>query len=232
MKAASGNFVDIGRLIVVGVLGLVGGVMASFFALTTCEFVVIKKSVGYYGEYLYMHAGMSEFTSIDSAFQGHSTCMSYDNDYYEASGPAFAKASGTAALIFGLTSVTILWFFNLTSRTTEDAWNVATCLAGAAAFFQLCTLQFFFGTVCKESSCGLSTGSWVSLLSACSYAYMAFEMNRNTPVRRTIPEMASMVGDLIAKETSIVGGRLAKEKETYFPSQNLAKENYSAPELV
>ena len=54
----------------VAMIGLIGGVLGSVFAFDTCEFVSIRKKVGYYDEVLQVSAGMKYFTSIDSVFLG------------------------------------------------------------------------------------------------------------------------------------------------------------------
>ena len=51
----------------VAMIGQIGGLLEAF---DTCEFVSIRKKVGYYDEVLQVSAGMKYFTSIDSVFLG------------------------------------------------------------------------------------------------------------------------------------------------------------------
>jgi len=220
---AENGFVDIGRLILVGVVGLVGGVMLSVFALNTCEFVTIRKEVGYYNETLIVHAGMSSFTSMDSVFLGGNDCTSYDHAYYGEEPPVFAKASAMLALISGVLAATVVWVYIFTTRTTASAWTAATVLAGAASILQLLTFQFFFSTVCSDDDCGIGLGSLTSFIAVCVYGYMAFEMNGNCPVQRIV--LPGMVNDLIEKSEVLVKGMndaIVKQRDI----------SYSAPELV
>jgi hypothetical protein len=216
------GFVDIGRLIVVGVAGLIGGVMLSTFALNTCAFVTIKKKVGYYNETLIVHAGMSSFTSMDSVFLGGTACMSYDDAYYGQEAPVFAKTTAMLALVCGVISVSIVWFYNFTTRTTVQVWNTATVLASMASVLQLLTFQFFFSAVCNEEDCSVGSGSLSAFMSVCTYGYMAFAMNRNCPVQRII--LPGMVTDSIEK-----GGSFVKGKNEHFARQ---MSDYSAPSIV
>ena len=208
---------DMGRLIVVAVFGMVGGILLSYFSLTTCNFVSIERSVGYYQEVLYVHAGMSSFTSMHSVFMGHSTCMSYEDEYYGSQPPTFAKAMGTSALICGIIPTLIVWTYVFSTRTTVRVWNVATVLAGAASLFQFGTFQFFFGAVCEGETCRIGAGAFMSIIAAATYAYMSYEMNRNCPVERIIH---GMVDELICKK----GKRAFVGKDS--------QGQYSAPDLV
>lgn len=221
VRSGNGAYIDIGRLIVVGVVGIIGGVIQSVFALTTCQFVTINKKVGYYDEILVVHAGMSSFTPMDSVFQGHSSCISYNHRYYGQQAPVFAKANATLALICGALAVLVLWVYNLTTKTTSTIWNGAKGLAVAATVFQLLSFQFYVSAVCKDETCRIGTGSASSLVAACSYALMVFEMNRNCPVRRVIPDMASA----LVQKKDMYGNR----------SSNVSHDQgsfYSAPSLV
>lgn len=221
LMTQDGTFVDIGRLIVVGVAGAVGGVLLSHFALTTCDFVSIEVPVGYYNETLTAHAGMSEFSSLDSVIFGSSFgCISYEDQYYGQEAPEFAKIMSMLAMVFGSIATLIVWLYNFTSSTTVIAWTLARMSATAAALFQFGTLQFFYSQVCEDNACSIGTGSFFSFIAGCIYAYMAFEMGRNSPVQRMIPGMCK---ELIAKgDTHGDVDSLGKEKDSY----------YSAPELV
>lgn len=220
-KSKNVAYIDVGRLIVVGVAGIIGGVIQSVFALTTCQFVNIQKKVGYYDEILVVHAGMSSFSPMDSVFQGHSNCISYNHKYYGQQAPVFAKANATLALICGGVSILILWVYNLTTKTTFELWNTAKGCAVAAAVFQLLTFQFFVSAVCKDEMCRMGTGSAASLVAACIYFLMAFEMNRNCPARRSIP---GLVNALMDKN---VGHSTTKDKNV-----QESESFYSAPNLV
>ncbi len=183
VKALNGFFVDMGRLIVVGVLSLVGGAVSSLFANRTCDFGTISKPVGYYGEVLNVQVGMNEFTSMDSVFQGQSFCIPYSHDYYSLSPPLFARACGTFALVMGsLASVTV-WHYIFTEKAYVPLWNMGIFFATSAALSQLLTFQFFWSPVCENEACGLGAGSIASLVATAVYAYSAFEMQRNSPVR-------------------------------------------------
>jgi hypothetical protein len=221
LRSENGAYIDIGRLIVVGVAGILGGVIPSVFALTTCQFVNIHKKVGYYNEILVVHAGMSSFTPMDSVFQGHSNCISYNHQYYGQQAPVFAKANATLALFCGGVSILILWLYNLTTKTTFVLWSAGKGFAIAAAVFQLLTLQFFFSSVCEDEMCRIGAGSAGSLVAACIYFLMAFEMNRNCPARRLIP---GLVNALVEKK---VGQSNAKDK-----AGQESDSFYSAPNLV
>mmetsp|Transcript_9668 Transcript_9668/g.14487 ORF Transcript_9668/g.14487 Transcript_9668/m.14487 type:complete len:870 (-) Transcript_9668:84-2693(-) len=186
VKAKNGVLVDIGRLIVVGVVSLVGGIFASIFVDITCNFVSIAKEVGYYGEILTVHAGMSQFTSIDSVFLGQSFCIAYDHEYYSKEAPSFARTSGALAAVAGLLASATVWHYVFTKGTSAPVWNFSICCAALAAIFQLGTFQFFFSSVCAEESCGFGAGSFMSLIATGVYVYTAFEMHRNSPVRALI----------------------------------------------
>jgi hypothetical protein len=221
VRSEHGGYIDIGRLIVVGVAGIIGGVIQSVFALTTCQFVNIHKKVGYYDEVLVVHAGMSSFTPMDSVFQGHSHCISYNHQYYGQQAPVFAKANATLALICGGVSILILWLYNLTTKTTFVLWNVGKGFAVAAAFFQLLTLQFFFSSVCEDETCRIGTGSAASLVAACIYLLMAFEMNRNCPARRLIPGLVSALVEKKAGQSNTKDKTAVHESDSFYSAPNL-----------
>ncbi len=183
VKALNGFFVDMGRLIVVGVLSIVGGVVASLFANDTCDFATISKPVGYYGEVLNVHVGMTQFTSMDSVFQGQAFCIDYSHDYYSTSPPVFARACGTFALVMGALASVTVWHYIFTTKAVAPLWNAGIFFATSAALSQALTFQFFFSTVCENEACGLGAGSLASLVATVVYAYSAFEMRRNSPVR-------------------------------------------------
>lgn len=188
MMTESGEFIDVGRLIVVGVLGAAGGLVLSHFAQSTCDFASIQMPVGYYNETLTAHAGMNEFSSLDSVFYGTSyRCIPYDHNYYGQPGPEFARVMSLLALAAGVVATVIVWAFNFTSETTVTLWNSARVAACLASIFQFSTLQFYFSPVCEVNACGIGAGSFSSVIAGCVYAYMAFEMGRNSPVDRVIP---------------------------------------------
>jgi hypothetical protein len=134
----------------------------------------------------------------------------------------FAKTTAMLALVCGVISVSIVWFYNFTTRTTVQVWNTATVLASMASVLQLLTFQFFFSAVCNEEDCSVGSGSLSAFMSVCTYGYMAFEMNRNCPVQRII--LPGMVTDLIGK-----GGSFVKGKNEHFARQ---MSDYSAPSIV
>ena len=177
------NF-DMERLIKVGVLLLVGGLIGSFYSDHTCHFVSIKKYIGYYAEPFHLHAGMYEYTSMDSAFSGHSFCIPYDG-YYSASEPTFPRKAGSVSLVFGFLVSLILWSYLIFLRTNSIVWNLGIYLAALAAVCQTCTYYFFFDDVCANEMCRIGPGAFMSAIAAFSYGFVAREMYRNSPIQTT-----------------------------------------------
>lgn len=188
------------RLIMVAMIGLIGGVLGSIFAFDTCEFVSIRKKVGYYDEVLQVSAGMKYFTSIDSVFLGGSQCIAYDHEnlYYTQEPPHFAKISSLSGIAFGVTSVVILWFYILTKKTTTKIWNIASAFSCIASLAQILTFQFYFSSVCKEETCSIGAGTVASFIAAMSYGCIGYEMIGNKPNKR-IPHV---LGEKLIKNDS------------------------------
>lgn len=169
------------RLIKVGVLLLILGCLGSIYAENTCHFVSIKHYIGYYSEPFHLHAGMYEYTSMDSAFSGHAFCLPYD-DYYSAPEPTIPRQGGAAAIIAGVSASIILWFYLITLRMNSFFWKAGIALASVAAVCQASTFYFFFDQVCAEEMCGIGPGSFMSFLAVLAYAGTAREMYQNSPI--------------------------------------------------
>ena len=172
---------DVDLLIKVGVLLLVGGLIGSFYAETTCHFVSIREYIGYYEEPFHLHAGMYEYTSMDSVFTGHSFCLPYDG-YYSASEPLFPRLAGAAALIAGASTSLILWTYLICMRTNLLLWKLGIFLVSSAALFQFSTFYFFFDDVCTDKACRLGPGAFMSLVAFTTYVLVAHTMSQNSPV--------------------------------------------------
>jgi len=185
-KGLSGNYVDLGRLIAIGVLGLVCGVLSSIFTEITCNFASIEKSIGYSGNTSYMYFGLSKFSSMDSVFTGTKFCVPYHNNYYDMNGPSFARHAGELAILSGLCTMLILWYYIFTKRTTEICWKIGIYTSALASLFQISTYHFFLSEVCRNDTCLIGAGSIVSAIAAVSYALVAFGMIHNSPVRYMI----------------------------------------------
>lgn len=168
------------------VFGLLGGVLGSIFSYDTCEFVSIRKKVGYYDEVLQVSAGMKYFTSIDTVFIGGSQCIAYDHEnlYYTQDPPQFAKISSLLGVAFGVTSVVILWIYILTKKTTPIFWNIASVFSCVASIAQLLTFQFYFSPICENEDCSIGAGTVSSFIAALSYGCIGYEMIGNKPSRR------------------------------------------------
>jgi hypothetical protein len=174
------NF-DVELLIKAGVLLLIGGCVGSYYAETTCHFVSIKKHIGYYSEPFHLHAGMYEYTSLDSAFTGHAFCLPYD-EYYSASEPTLPRMGGKVALIAGGIVSVILWFYLIFMRTISFLWNLGIFASSIAAIFQLSTFYFFFDDVCNNETCTIGPGSFMSFVACVIYTAVARIMHQNCPV--------------------------------------------------
>ncbi len=163
-----------------GVLLIVTGCVGSIYAERTCHFVSILKSIGYYAEPFHLHAGMYEYTSLDSAFSGHAFCLPYDT-YYSAAEPVIPRTAGTAAILSGVLCAFILWFYLIMLKTNTFFWNLGIFSAVVACISQASTFYFFFDDVCAEEVCRIGPGSFMSALACFTYAAVAYEMNRNRP---------------------------------------------------
>jgi hypothetical protein len=182
-KGLSGNYVDLGRLIAIGVLGLVFGLLASTFTEVTCNFASIEKNIGYSGSTSYMYFGLTKFSSMDSVFTGNKFCVPYHNNYYDMNKPSFARHAGELAILFGLCAMLILWHYIFTKHTTETRWKIGIYASALASLFQICTYQFFLSEVCRDKICLIDVGSVVSAIASASFAMVAFGMIHNSPVR-------------------------------------------------
>ena len=191
LNTGDGTYVDVGRLIVAGVVGAAGGILLSHFSLTTCDFVKIEIPVGYYNETLTAHAGMNKFSLLDSIFYGSGYgCVSYDDPYYgKDEAPQFAKIMSANGMGSGCIATLIIWLFNFTSSTTASLWNIGRLLAGLAALTQFASLQIFFSPLCEEQGCSPGPGTFCSCFAAFIFAFMAFEMTRNDPVQSTTDKL-------------------------------------------
>ncbi len=176
------NF-DVELLIKAGVLLLLGGCVGSYYAETTCHFVSIRKHIGYYSEPFRLHAGMYEYTSLDSAFSGHAFCLPYDG-YYSSSEPTLPRIGGKVALIAGGIVSVILWFYLIFMRTTSFLWNAGIFASSVAAIFQLSTFYFFFDDVCDNEMCEIGPGSFMSFVACVIYTVVARIMYQNCPVQK------------------------------------------------
>ena len=182
-KGLSGNYVDLGRLIAIGVLGLVFGLLASTFTEVTCNFASIEKNIGYSGSTSYMHFGLTKFSSMDSVFTGNKFCVPYHNNYYDMNKPSFARHAGELAILSGLCAMLILWHYIFTKHTTETRWKIGIYASALASLFQICTYQFFLSEVCRDQTCLIGVGSIISGIATASFALVAFGMIHNSPVR-------------------------------------------------
>jgi hypothetical protein len=182
-KGLSGNYVDLGRLIAIGVLGLICGLFASSFTELTCNFASIEKSIGYSENKSYMHFGLTKFSSMDSIFTGKKFCVPYHNNYYDMNSPSFARHTGELAILSGLCAMLILWYYIFTKRTTETYWKIGIYASALASLFQICTYHFFLSGVCRDETCLIGAGSIVSAIASASFALVAFGMIHNSPVR-------------------------------------------------
>ena len=174
------NF-DIDRLIKAGVALLLGGCLSSYFAETTCHFASIEKSIGYYSEAFHLHAGMYEYTSLDSVFTGHAFCLPYD-DYYSSTEPIISQIAGKIAIAFGSIAALVMWFYLIFMRSNRCFWNLGILCAALAAIAQLGTFHFFFDDVCAEEICRIGPGSFMAGVAFVCYTLVAREMYRNCPV--------------------------------------------------
>lgn len=174
---------DVERLIKAGIALLLGGCAGSYFAETTCHFVSIKKYIGYYAEPFHLHAGMYEYTSLDSAFTGHEFCLPYD-DYYSSSEPIIPQIAGKIAIVFGAIASLVLWIFLIIMKTNKFFWYLGIFCAVTAALAQLATFYFFFDDVCSEEFCSIGPGSFMAAVAVLCYALVAREMYHNSPLPR------------------------------------------------
>jgi len=172
--------VDVTQLIKIGVLLIVTGCIGSIYAERTCHFASILKYIGYYAEPFHLHAGMYEYTSLDSVFTGHAFCLPYDN-YYSASEPILPRVGGAVAIFAGVSSAFILWFYLIMLRTNTFLWNLGIYLAIVACICQASTFYFFFDEVCAEEVCRIGPGSFMSALALFTYATAAYTMHKNRP---------------------------------------------------
>ena len=172
---------DVERLIKAGVILLLGGCISSYFAQSTCHFASIMKYIGYYGEPFHLHAGMYEYTSLDSAFTGHAFCLPYD-EYYSSTQPIISQIAGKVAIVCGSIASLMLWFYLIFMRTNRICWNLGIFCAAVASVAQLTTFHFFFDDVCAEEMCTIGPGSFMSGVAVMCYIMVAREMYRNRPL--------------------------------------------------
>ena len=195
--------VDITLLIEIGVLLIATGCIGSIYAERTCHFVSILKSIGYFAEPFHLHAGMYEYTSLDSAFAGHAFCLPYDN-YYSAPEPVIPRFGGAAAIVAGVATAFILWFCPIMLKTNSYFWNLGIFLAFTASIFQASTFYFFFDEVCAAEVCRIGPGSFMSALAFFTYATVAYGMHRNRPTntRRPSTKLYENEGDETSSYTA------------------------------
>lgn len=174
------NGIDVDQLIKVGVFLIVGGCIGSFYAETTCHFVSVQKSIGYYSQTFHLHAGMYEYTSLDSAFSGHAFCLPYD-EYYSSAEPIIPRIGGAVALVTGGLVTLVLWFYLIFMMTNRFFWGFGIFSAWTAAISQLATFYFFFDDVCQDEICTIGPGSFMAVVAFVSYVLTARTMYRNYP---------------------------------------------------
>lgn len=186
---------NIRLLIKTGVLLLVGGVLGSYYSNNTCHFVSIQKQIGYYSETFSLHAGMYEYTSLDSVFTGHAFCLPYD-EYYSSSEPTLPRLGGDIAVITGSMVSLIVWFYLIFLKSNRLLWKLGIFISIFASICQLSTFYFFFDDVCRNELCTIGPGSFMSFVAFVTYAVTANIMYRNFPTQIPITKVLNSVEDV------------------------------------
>lgn len=182
--------VSVVQLLGVGLLGLLVALLGSFWVQSSCHFVTARVTVGANEQIFKLHYGLWKYTPIESAFQGYTYCYKYDDDY-TADSPVFSRVATCVAMLGGMFSLSVLWFYLIFGRGTRMFWDNAVKVAFISGGLQLSTLLIFFGPVCRRDACSIGPAGFLSACASIVYFILAFEMHYNSPIQSWMDDIPS-----------------------------------------
>ena len=176
------------QLLLVGLLALLVSFLGTVWIQSSCHFVSASVEVGEEGQLFHLHYGVWKYSPIDSAFQGYSYCVQYDDDY-TADAPFLSRWFSIAAIGLSLFSLCVLWFYLIFGRGNSCTWNLSVGAATMAGMLQFGTMIIFAGPVCQRDECSLGPAGILSLVAGVVNFVLAFEMHYNTPMALWVTEL-------------------------------------------
>jgi hypothetical protein len=168
------------QLLIVGLVGLLLGLLGSFYVQSSCHFVSAKEE-GQNSQAFALHYGLWKYSPMESAFQGYSYCYGYDR-VYNSDAPTFPRWVSVLALVGGSFSLGVLWFYLIVGRSNIIVWRLSVVSAGLSGLLQMCTLFFLVGDVCDRDACTLGPAGVLSVVASFIWFILGFEMHYNTPL--------------------------------------------------
>ncbi|KAL7545913.1 hypothetical protein ACHAWF_009264 [Thalassiosira exigua] len=170
------------RMIYVVALGILYGILPALYGLTTCHFITGTTEVGEDEVEFEIYYGLQRFTSIDSAFQGHSHCLSY-NRKYNYDPPSVPMMASVAGILFGTIPLVAIGVFLRHSLTHRLVWIGSVWMLYCASLFQsISVASMFFLDICRDgTTCSMGPGACASIFCALVWCLLAVEMKRNSP---------------------------------------------------
>ena len=168
------------QLLVVGLLGLILGWLGNFFVNTSCHFVNVPVRAGQNQGTFALHFGLWKYSPADSAMSGYSYCYPYSGTH-ENEVPLISRISNIVALVLGTYSLIVLWFYLVTGKANSFFWGLGVWTALLAAAAQMCTLFFFFDTLCQERDCSWGPASFLAIFTSAAWVILGFELYYQAP---------------------------------------------------
>ena len=179
------------QLLIVGLLGLLIGLLGSFYVQSSCHLVSAYMEVGEYSNQVFdLHYGLWRYSPMDSAFQGYSYCYLYSNNV-ASDAPYFPRYVTLTALFAGAFALGVLWYYLIFGRAIQIYWRVAVGISAYAGVAQLGSLFMFSGDVCQRNNCTMGPAGFLSIISSIVWFILSFEMQYNMPMSACMADIAS-----------------------------------------
>jgi len=186
--------VRVAQLLIIGLIGLLVGWLGNFLVSSSCFFAKIPVSVGGNvnnnnnndggggnGQTFDLHFGLWKYSPVDSAMNGYQYCYPYSPQREQEYAPIVPRVVNLLALLAGTYSQVVLWTYLITGRAVRKFWEYAVYSSYAAAAFQLLTLWFFVGPICRNNSCKFGPAAFMAVLTAVAWLGFGYELRYNMP---------------------------------------------------
>jgi len=190
------------RMLYIVLFAIQAGVLPSFYALMTCQFITGPVPVGEDDVEFELYFGLQQFSPIDSAFQGYPYCEPYDR-IYSYSPPTIPQIAGISAIVFGTIPLIVIGVYLSFALTHEKLWIGSMWMLYVAFLCQIGTLSIFLLDLCQEQiTCSMGTGAWSSAISSIAWFVMSIEMKLNSPLYHAVKNDEDVV--VIKKDSPFI----------------------------
>jgi hypothetical protein len=169
------------QLLMIGIVGVLFGWLGNFFVSSSCYFVSMDVYVGQDADVFSLRFGLWNYSPVDSALNGFKYCYPYGGSHV-GDAPIVSRVANLTALLLGTYSLVVLWIYLITGRAAVVLWKGAVYSAIVAGLFQLFTLYFFFGTMCRSKNCEPGPGVLISIVTAFAWIVLGAELHYNCPI--------------------------------------------------